>query len=172
MNDKTGIIVTLKDEKGVLNKALSLFDKHNVNLTRIESKPSKFVKKEFAFDFYLDFAGTLEDENVRSVIGDLSRIARHLTICGTPEVPWFPKNLADLDEIGKETLSEGDGIEMTDHPGFNDPEYKKRRNFITNVALKYNMFDKEIPRIEYTKEELSVWKYCYPKLKELYKDGA
>lgn len=164
--------MTLSDEKGVLNKALSLFDKHNVNLTRIESKPSKFVKKDFAFDFYLDFHGTLEDDNVRNVIGDLSRIARHLTICGTPNVPWFPKTLADLDKIGRETLSEGEGIEMTDHPGFNDPKYKERRSFITNVALKYNMFDKEIPRIEYTEEEVSVWKYCYPQLKSLYKDGA
>lgn len=43
---------------------------------------------------------------------------------------------------------------------------------ITNVALKYNMNDGEIPRIKYTKEEVSVWKYCYPRLKAFYEHGA
>jgi len=47
-------------------------------------------------------------------------------------------------------LSEGDGIEMTDHPGFNDPEYKKRRDEIMQIALNYNMYDTEIPRVKYT----------------------
>ena len=79
-NDKTGIIVTLEDQRGVLNKALSVFDKNKVDLTHIQSKPSKYYKKTKAFDFYLDFMGTLEDESVRNVIGDLSRMSKHLTI--------------------------------------------------------------------------------------------
>ena len=61
---------------------------------------------------------------------------------------------------------------MTDHPGFNDQEYKKRRDYITQIALDYNMYDKEVPRVKYTDEELSVWKYCYPKLKKHYKTRA
>jgi len=50
---------------------------------------------------------------------------------GTPEVPWFPTRIEDFDFIGKRTLSEGDGIQEADHPSFRDPEYKKRRSFIT-----------------------------------------
>jgi phenylalanine-4-hydroxylase len=172
VNDKTGIIVTLQDEKGVLNKALGILDKNGVNLTHIESKPSKYHKSDSAFDFYLDFYGTLEDDGVRKAISEISKISKHLTICGTPNVPWFPTSILDLDKIGRETLSEGEGIEMTDHPGFNDQEYKNRRAMITDVALKYHLHDKEIPRIDYNKNEVQVWSHVYPKLKELYKKGA
>lgn len=34
------------------------------------------------------------------------------------------------------------------------------------------MADKDIPRIEYTKEENEVWKYCYPRLMSLMKTNA
>lgn len=170
--DKTGIVVTLADQKGILNKALSVFDKNGIDLTHIHSKPSNYVRKERAFDMFISFKGSLEDDNVRDAISELSKMSCHLTVSGTPQVPWFPTHIQELNKIGKETLAEGEGIEMTDHPGFNDKEYKERRNFITNVALEYNMEDPEIPRIKYNEDELSVWKYCYPKLKKLYVDGA
>lgn len=172
IHDKTGIILTLKDRKGVLNQALHVFDKHGVNLTRIESKPSKFYKEENAYDFYIDFHGKITEEPVRDTISELSKLSEHLTVCGTPSVPWFPTSLFDLDLIGKDTLCEGDGIQMVDHPGFSDKAYKERRQQIIDVALKYSMNDTAIPRIEYNKDELNVWKFVYPKLKKLYAQDA
>jgi phenylalanine-4-hydroxylase len=127
---------------------------------------------ERAHDFYIDFKGTLEDENVREAIGDLSKMSKHLTVCGTPEVPWFPTHIADLETMGKKTLSEGEGIQMTDHPGFHDEVYKERRNYITQLALDYHLYDKEIPRVDYTKEEKDVWTYCFTRLKKLFVEGA
>jgi hypothetical protein len=44
------------------------------------------------------------------MISELSRMSKHLTVCGTPEVPWFPTHQSDLEKIGKKTLSEGEGI--------------------------------------------------------------
>lgn len=44
-------------------------------------------------------------------------------ITGTPEVPFFPTNILDLDMIGKRILGAGDGIQDVDHPQFKDPEY-------------------------------------------------
>ena len=58
-----------------------------------------------------------------------------VTIVGTPEVPWFPTHIMDLDKIGKQILTEGDGIQVSDHPAFRDKEYQERRNFISDVAL-------------------------------------
>ena len=78
--DKTGIIVTLTDQTGILSKALAIFDKHEINLTHIESKPSKFIKKRNAFDFYLDFEGRFDDERVRSAISDLKKLAIYITV--------------------------------------------------------------------------------------------
>ena len=44
------------------------------------------------------------------MISDLSKMSKHLTVTGTPEVPWFPTHFSDLEKIGKKTLCEGEGI--------------------------------------------------------------
>jgi phenylalanine-4-hydroxylase len=95
-----------------------------------------------------------------------------VTIVGTPQVPWFPTQIMDFDNIGKRVLSSGDGIQATDHPGFNDPEYRKRRDVITKAALSYKLSDKSLPIIQYTQTEKDVWKFCYGRLKELFKTNA
>ena len=172
VSDKTGIIITLKDQKGVLNKALNVFDKFDINLTRIESKPSKYYKEENAFDFYIDFHGTMQTPGVRMAIYELEQMSEYITVCGIPSVPWFPTTILDLDRTGKQTLTSGDGIQEVDHPGFNDEEYRKRRDYITEVAMGYNVNDIKIPIIDYTKDEVKVWSHCYSKLKKLYEFGA
>lgn len=47
------------DSPGILTKALNVLQKHEINLTWIESKPSKYYREEKAHDFYIDFEGTL-----------------------------------------------------------------------------------------------------------------
>jgi phenylalanine-4-hydroxylase len=44
-----------------------------------------------------------------------------------------------------------------DHPGFNDPEYRDRRNAIAHASMDYRIGD-EIPVIEYTDAENEVWR--------------
>lgn len=80
--------------------------------------------------------------------------------------------MADFDQIGKKVLVFGDGIEEIDHPGCKDPEYRARRAYIASLALNYKMSDREIPRIEYTKDEQWVWNYCFSRLKVLLKANA
>lgn len=87
------------------------------------------------------------------------------------EVPWFPTRIEDFDHIGKKVLDEQE-IGERDHPSFRDPEYRKRRDMITDIAFKYNIRDESIPTVDYTQDELGVWKYCYPKLKKLLKTNA
>ena len=55
----------------------------------------------------------------------------------------------DFDHIGKRTLTEGDGIQDADHPGFRDPLYIARRSEVTQMALDYKMVE-PIKRMEYT----------------------
>lgn len=44
---------------------------------------------------------------------------------------------------------------------------------ITKAALSYKLSDnKPIPTIKYTDTEIGVWKYCYGRLKELFKTNA
>lgn len=130
------------------------------------------MKDKKVMNFHADFNGKATDPLIESALSDLKRICEKVTILTTPEVPWFPTSLYDFDQIGNRILGAGDGIQDTDHPGFNDPEYRKRRKIIAEAALNYKLAEKEIPRITYTDNEKSVWKICYPKLMELYKTNA
>lgn len=172
VEDLTSIEFTLSDKPGILMKALDVFKKHNLNLTRIQSKPNKTTKGMKTMNFSADFIGKSKDPKVKALLSDLNTICEKLNIQVTPEVPWFPTSLYDFDHIGKRILGAGDGIQDTDHPGFNDVNYRQRRKMISELALNYNLRDREIPRVEYTENEKGVWKLCYPQLLDLFKTNA
>ena len=94
-----------------------------------------------------------------------------LVVMGTKEVPWFPTKIDDFNMIGKRVLSEGDGIQDADHPGFRDAPYRKRRAEINAVADNYQMHQ-PIPRVKYQKDEIETWKFCYENLVKLHKTNA
>jgi len=52
-----------------------------------------------------------------------------------------------------------------DHPQFTDMEYRKRRDYIAAVS-KSHILGKEIPILDYTKEENETWKKIYSRLGE------
>ncbi len=65
--DKTTILAKLSDEPGSLVNFLQDFHKAGINLSKIESRPSK-DDKSFKYWFLIDFDGHFEDENVKSVL--------------------------------------------------------------------------------------------------------
>ena len=68
-HDKTSILVKLHDaqEPGSLVHFLQDFDDANINLSKIESRPSK-DKSGFGYWFYIDFFGHIDDEAIQSVL--------------------------------------------------------------------------------------------------------
>lgn len=102
---------------------------------------------------------------------ELEALAQGLTKVGSKAVPWFPVDINDFDNIGKRILSEGDGIDDADHPGFRDPVYIKRRDEITQMAMEYKMCD-PITRVTYTQQEKDVWAFCYRSLTGMFKENA
>ena len=58
-----------------------------------------------------------------------------MTQVGSKEVPWFPTSISDFNHIGKRILGEGDGIQDADHPGFRDPVYRERREFVAQFLI-------------------------------------
>jgi hypothetical protein len=153
VEDKTSISFALKDEPGILQKALNIFTNEGINLSRIQSRPPKMIDQGHQIEFYADFEGKLTDAKVAGAIESLRQMASKVTIVGTPQVPWFPTSIHDFDHIGKRILSSGDGIQETDHPGFNDKEYRGRRDIITKAALAYKVDDASIPTINYSQTE-------------------
>jgi len=68
-NDKTSILVRLKDavEAGALVHFLQDFDEEKINLSKIESRPSK-DEGGFGYWFYIDFYGHIDDTKIQKVL--------------------------------------------------------------------------------------------------------
>ncbi|MCF6330941.1 MAG: prephenate dehydratase [Sulfurimonas sp.] len=68
-HDKTSILVKLHnaEEPGSLVHFLQDFDNENINLSKIESRPSK-DKNGFGYWFYIDFYGHIDDAAIQKVL--------------------------------------------------------------------------------------------------------
>lgn len=79
--DKTSLIFAVKDEPGALYRALESFYLYNVNLTKIESRPSK--KKAWDYVFFVDLEGHTDDEHVREAIELLKSRTQMVKLLGS-----------------------------------------------------------------------------------------
>ncbi len=70
-DDKTSIIFSISDEVGALKEILSCFSDRGINLTKIESRPSK--KKPWDYIFYIDFKGHIDEERVKDAVECLEK---------------------------------------------------------------------------------------------------
>ena len=58
-----------------------------------------------------------------------------------------------------------------DHPGANDPEYRKRRDYIAGLSKRFRETG-EITDVEYTEEEQAIWRHVATRLEELHQKHA
>ena len=79
--DKTSIIFAASHTPGSLYKALGEFAKRGINLTKIESRPTK--QKPWEYNFYLDFEGHRTEERCRETLKELEKSAAILKILGS-----------------------------------------------------------------------------------------
>jgi len=80
-NDKTSIIISVKDEAGALYRALNAFAQYGINLSKIESRPMK--KRPWEYIFFIDFDGHLNNKIVKKALSDLSKGCLFLKILGS-----------------------------------------------------------------------------------------
>lgn len=80
-NDKTSIIFSLKHIPGSLYKALEEFALREINLTKIESRPTKL--KPWEYNFYLDFEGHRNEQKCIEALNGLQRKATFIKILGS-----------------------------------------------------------------------------------------
>lgn len=88
-HDKTSIIIhLLRDRPGALHDLLGEFVKNNINLTRIESRPSKMGLGDYLF--YIDMEGHQRDMNVRNALEGIKKLVDQVKIIGSyPEIKEY-----------------------------------------------------------------------------------
>jgi prephenate dehydratase len=65
-SDKTSIIFSIKHEPGSLFRIIENFHSYNVNLTKIESRPTK--SKNWEYNFYVDFEGHAKNPQILKML--------------------------------------------------------------------------------------------------------
>ena len=149
------------DRPGALAAALRPFAEHGVGLTHIESRP----RRGGVFDFFVDCAGARGDPAVDAVVSELRGIASQVLMLDGREVPWFPRHVQELDRVAGNTLDAGAAL-SADHPGFKDPEYRRRRDLVDALARRYR-HGRPYPAVAYTEAEHALWRKIHGHLTPL-----
>lgn len=79
--DKTSVMFSVKDRVGALHDTLKAFKENSINLTKIESRPSK--KKAWEYYFFVDFNGHCEETRVKKALGELEKSCMFVKILGS-----------------------------------------------------------------------------------------
>jgi chorismate mutase/prephenate dehydratase len=79
--DKTSIMFSVKDRVGALHDILVPFKKHHLNMTKIESRPTR--QRAWEYLFFVDFFGHRSESRVQKAIADLERSCAFLKILGS-----------------------------------------------------------------------------------------
>jgi chorismate mutase/prephenate dehydratase len=80
-NDKTSIMFAVQDRVGALHDCISSFKKFKINMTKIESRPSR--KKAWEYYFFVDFNGHCDDARVKKSLAELAKHTMFVKILGS-----------------------------------------------------------------------------------------
>jgi len=79
--DKTAILFSTAHKAGALADVLEVFKRYEINLTNIESRPSK--KREWEYYFFVDLLGHRTDKNVQDGLEEARKHCLQLSILGS-----------------------------------------------------------------------------------------
>jgi chorismate mutase/prephenate dehydratase len=80
-SDKTSLLFAVQHQAGTLYGALESFKKFRLNMTKIESRPSR--TKRWEYYFFVDVEGHAEDPPVKQALNDISDHCVLVTVLGS-----------------------------------------------------------------------------------------
>jgi chorismate mutase/prephenate dehydratase len=81
VHDRTSLIISLTDKVGALHRALTAFRRFRINMTKIESRPSK--RKAWEYFFFIDCDGHMTDHKVARAIAELEQQCSFVKVLGS-----------------------------------------------------------------------------------------
>jgi len=78
---KTSVMFATHHERGALLACLNVLAGHNLNLTKLESRPSP--GRPFEYLFYADFEGNVADANVQRALDEIAGLTKSLKVFGS-----------------------------------------------------------------------------------------
>ena len=82
--NKTSVMINIADKPGSLMSILQPFTELNINMTRIETRPSR--NNDYLHTFFIDFEGYYEDEVIIKLLEKLEKMSEELRIIGSYSV--------------------------------------------------------------------------------------
>jgi chorismate mutase/prephenate dehydratase len=79
--DKTSLMLSVKDQAGVLHKVLAPLADGGINLTRIESRPSR--RRAWDYVFFVDLDGHAGDAPIARALESLGHACEHVKVLGS-----------------------------------------------------------------------------------------
>lgn len=80
-NARTMFVFGVKNEPGILFRCLSIFALRNIDLTKLESRA--VLGKPYEYLFYIDFKGSMEDENCNHAVETLKEVVTYFKLLGS-----------------------------------------------------------------------------------------
>jgi len=79
--DKTSLLIAVKNEPGALYRMLEPMARHGLSMTRIESRPSR--RGIWDYVFFVDIEGHVDDEKVMAALKELEQHANFFKVLGS-----------------------------------------------------------------------------------------
>lgn len=80
-SDKTSLVVSSNNHPGLLHKLLEPIARHGINMTRLESRPSRQGIWEYVF--FIDIEGHQSNENVQSLLTEIQGLSSLFKVLGS-----------------------------------------------------------------------------------------
>jgi chorismate mutase/prephenate dehydratase len=79
--DRTSLMMSVTHKAGALHSALAAFRRHRINMTKIESRPSK--RKIWEYFFFIDIDGHVEDKRIAKALALLAEHCNFVKVLGS-----------------------------------------------------------------------------------------
>ena len=80
-NDKTSITFSTENKAGALSKILTILEENNINMSYIDSRPSKKELGEYVF--YIDFESHINDDKVQKAFDKIKPLVKMFYVIGS-----------------------------------------------------------------------------------------